>query len=287
MAFRRGAALGLLLSLAASAPPVHAQGGERGGGDAAAASTLDVEYSIYVGGITLGQLTISMRMEGGAYKAISTLRTSGVVNAVWSAKIEASTSGMIEGGALKPQLYYASSQSEARNQQVTVKYPEGSAPTFFAEPAYLDPQKIVMPDAQKLGTLDPVSAMVTITTALGAEGAKPCVATLPVYDARRRYDVGLTFERKTNVNMDNGLYSGPVEICRIAYNPLAGAPQQVLADGKLPPLRAWMAPLQSSADPSRRYMIPLRIWAESDFGIAAAVLTSVRLDGTKLTKINK
>lgn len=283
IAFRRAAALGLLLSVSAALQSAHAQGGEREA--SAVASTLDVEYNIYFGGITLGQLSIALRMEGGSYKAISTLRTSGVVDALWSAKIEASSNGIIENGQLKPVLYYASSQHDESNQQVTVKYPPGAAPTFFAEPAYKDPQRIVMKDEQKIHTLDPVSAMVSITTALGADGAKPCGIVLPVYDARRRYDVSLTLERNAKVDMDNGLYSGQVQVCRIAYKPLAGAPQRVLRNGNLPPVHAWVAPLQSKIDPSRRYMIPLRIWAESEIGIAAAVVSSIKLDGVKLTKL--
>ena len=285
MAFRRAAALGLLLPLAAFAGPAHAQGGEGGGGNAA--STLDVEYNIYVGGITLGQLTMSLRMEGESYKAISTLRTSGVVDALWSAKIEASSSGTIEGGNLKPTLYYASSQHSDANQQVTVKFPASGAPSYFAEPAYSNPARLAQP-ADQVNTLDPVSAMVSIATAFRSQGAKPCGTTLPIYDARRRYEVALSFERNANVDMDNGLYAGPVDICRLVHKPISGAPQKISRDGKLPLLRAWMISVQSSADPSRRFVVPLRIWTQAgDIGIAAAVLSSVRLDGAKLAKLNK
>jgi hypothetical protein len=285
MAFCRGAAAGLIFAVMALAPPAHAVGGED---VAASASTLDVTYTIYAGGITLGELSVGVRMEGDAYKAISTLRTSGVVDALWRAKIEASSSGTVENGRVKPSLYYASSQHDDVNQQVTVTYPANGAPTYRAEPAYRDPKRIAMPDAQKINTLDPVSAMVSLTTMLagGGDGAKPCAIALPVYDARRRYDVALSFERNTKVNMDNGLYSGAVDVCRLAYKPIAGPPQRVVRDGKLPPVRVWMAETKDAADPSRLYRIPLRIWAESDFGIAAAVLTSVKIDGTKLSKLN-
>ena len=125
--------------------------------------------------------------------------------------------------------------------------------------------------------------MVTITTGL-ASAAKPCGVAVPIYDARRRYDIALSFDRKSKISMDNGLFSGEADVCRVGYKPLAGPPQQVVRDGKVPPIRAWVAPVQSQGS-AERFVVPLRVWAESDIGIGAAVLNSIKLDGVKIAKL--
>jgi hypothetical protein len=278
-------ACGALLLVAGIARPAFAVGGEDAPGTAASVSTLDVQYDIYLGGVSLGALTMSVRIEGDAYKAISSLQTSGVANAFSRTKIDGSSNGRIADGVPRPLLYFANSQHGEKNQQVTVKFPLDGPPTIFAEPAYRDPQRILMADELKLHALDPVSAMVSFTTSFDTDQKNPCDIKLPVYDARRRYDVGLSYVRKSNVRMDNGLYEGPVEICKVDYKPLAGARQNVLKNGKFPPIYAWLTSLQSSADPARRYMLPLRIWVESELGIGAAVASSIKLDGTKLVKL--
>jgi hypothetical protein len=279
------AVCGALLSVATLTQPAFAVGGEDAPGIAAGVSTLDVQYDIYLGGISLGALSMSVRIEGDAYKAISSLQTSGVANAFTRTKIDGSSSGVIDGDAPKPTLYFANSQHGENNQQVTVKFPLDGPPTFFAEPAYRNPKRIEMPDNVKLHSLDPVSAMVSFTTSYDLNRKDPCRVTLPVFDAQRRYDIGLSFVKDTDIRMDNGLYAGPVQVCKIAYKAVAGARQYVAKNGKLPPIFTWLTSLQSTAVPARHYILPLRIWAESELGVAAAVASSVKLDGVKLVKL--
>jgi len=90
------AALPLALSLS---QPVQGAGGE--GTDDSPASTLDLSYDLYVGGISLGKVGMSARFQGEDYKAISTLETKGIVNAFWQSKIEASSSGLLNNGRWK------------------------------------------------------------------------------------------------------------------------------------------------------------------------------------------
>ena len=58
---------------------------------------------------------------------------------------------------------------------------------------------------------------------------KPCGAVAPVFDGRRRYDVALSYVKKTDVQMDNGLYQGPVLVCQIHYDQIAGYNRSVQA----------------------------------------------------------
>jgi hypothetical protein len=104
-----------------------------------------------------------------------------------------------------------------------------------------------------------------------------------VFDGRRRYDVAFSFVKKIDVHMDNGLYSGPALVCQIHYNQIAGYQQSVIDQNKkFPKMYAWVVAAKSSADPKRTYLLPVRVWAETDYGIVVALASQVRLDGQAL-----
>jgi hypothetical protein len=54
----------------------------------------------------------------------------------------------------------------------------------------------------------------------------------------------------------------------------------------VPELQGWVTSLQSTADPARNYLLPLRLWVETDYGMIVALLESVHLDGTRITSID-
>jgi hypothetical protein len=83
--------------------------------------------------------------------------------------------------------------------------------------------------------------------------------------------------------MDNGLYSGPVAVCQVRYNQIAGYQQTIIEQGKkLPAMYAWVIPVRSQQDPTRQFMLPLRVWAETEYGIVVALASSAKVDGATL-----
>jgi len=274
----------LLCLFALSLPfPALAAGGEV---PEEPASTVELEYRLYIGGIPLGRVDFNARLRGDSYSAASSLETVGIANAVWKAQLEATSFGTLTGGNLNPANYDAFSVHAAtrwQRQQVTLAYTDG-VPSVTPNPPYRD--TVDVSDDDKRDTLDPVSALVFATSSAAAFHADPCGLTAPVFDGRRAYRISLDMSRRTNVNMDNGLYSGPVDICELKFEPIAGADQEVFEDGNIPDVFMWVASVQSTADPSRRYLMPLRIWAETDFGVAVVLLSRVVLDGVEKASLN-
>lgn len=270
---------GLLLAV-----PAFAAGGEDPGRDGVPISTLDLSYDLYVGGIALGKVAMSSRFEGNDYKAISSLETKGIVNAFWQAKIETAASGSAGPDKLQPTLYDSFSQNHAvRRQHATVLFDPNGPKAVSSDPPYRD-NKYPVSDELKKGTLDPLSAAVYLTSGIATAGdSKSCQATAPIFDGRRRYNVVSSFVRNTGVRMDNGLYSGPAMVCEIHYNEIAGYKQSIIDQNrKMPKMYAWVVTVQSSADPNRRYAIPIRLWAETEYGVVAAVASQAKLDGQPL-----
>jgi hypothetical protein len=274
---RRLAVILLALGLLSLPAQTRAAGGEGSDGDDGPTSTIDLSFTLYMGGISLGKIELSARLEGDNYRAISSLETTGVVNAVWRSKIEASTSGGFQEGKIAPGLYDAFSLNGANPQrrEMTLTY-DGVDDVPDVKSNRNLPE---INEELKKATLDPVSAMVLLVTSAETNREKPCTLKTPVFDGRRRYDVTASFSRTANIKMDNGLYAGPVQVCKLAYKPLAGPPQRLIENGGLPELFSWIITVPSTVDPSRSYIVPLRIWAETEVGLFTAVLTRAVVDG--------
>jgi hypothetical protein len=99
-----------------------------------------------------------------------------------------------------------------------------------------------------------------------------------VFDGRRRYNIEITKEKDMTIDMDNGLYKGPGVLCEARYNQIAGFSQKVI-EGKagFPKIQAWIATFPSSS--GHNYVIPLRVWADTPYGVVAAVTSSLKIDG--------
>ena len=283
----RYAKLGVLLVTLTLTQPVFGAGGEGPDDSAAPSSTLDLSYDLYVGGISLGKVAMSARFQGDDYKAISTLETKGIVNAFWQAKIEASSSGLVSAGRVQPSLYDSFSQNRSvQRRHATLTFGPDGPKSLLSDPPYGE-NHYPVPEDQRKQTLDPLSAAIFLTSSSTSAQGKPCEAVAPVFDGRRRYDVAFNYVKKIDVHMDNGLYSGPALVCQIHYNQIAGYQQSVLEQNKkFPKMFAWVVPTKSTADPNRYYMLPLRVWAETEYGVVVALASQVKLDGEPLAHPN-
>jgi hypothetical protein len=276
------AAFGILTA----SQPVLAVGGEAADKNGPG-STLDLSYDLFVGGISLGKVSMSARFEGEDYKALSTLETKGIVSAFWQAKVEASSSGLVTAERVQPSLYDSFSQNRfVQKRHATLTFgPEGPK-SLSSDPPY-DENRYPVSEEQRRRTLDPLSAAIFLTSSSVAKATKPCEVTAPIFDGRRRYDVVFNYMKKTDVHMDNGLYSGPAMVCQVHYNQIAGYQQSVIEQNKkFPRMYAWVVSARSSADPSRYYMVPVRVWAETDYGIVVALASQAKVDGQPLARAN-
>ena len=79
-----------------------------------------------------------------------------------------------------------------------------------------------MTDANRRSIVDPLTAMLFSAAATDdslSQGA--CRRTLPIFDGQHRYDLKLAFKRLDKVTAEKG-YAGPVVVCSVSYEPIAG-----------------------------------------------------------------
>jgi hypothetical protein len=240
------------------------------------ASRLEMAMTLYAGGITMGHMTLDATLRGTDYHAVSTLQTSGMINAFWQSEIQATSSGKLSGKTLAPGLYDSFYTGHAgKRQEVSLTYDSGAPPRLFADPVYATTGFEVKPEDTK-DTLDPLSAITFLFS--GVTGGL-CNATAPVFDGRRRYDIELTREREVDIKMDNGLYAGKGVECTARYHQIAGFRPRVLKSNEsFPVIHAWFVTVPSSAG-GRAYTLPVRIWADTKYGTLAVIATELKVDG--------
>jgi hypothetical protein len=273
----------LLVLLAASLLFLAApRGAAAAGGEAVqrpTGSTLSVALTLYMQGLTLGTVELTSTIDGDSYRSVSRLKTEGIVTLVWKQTIQATASGKIRQEGFEPDVYDAFVvKSDGSNEQTSLTWPQNGPPRLFVDPPYMDSVKIEIPLKHQMESLDPVSAM----TFLLAGARESCGRQVSVYDGRRTYVIALARQAASMLRMDNGLYAGPVQQCRVTYRQVSGAGQRVL-EGKshLPSAQAAIATLTARST-GRTYHVPLRLWADTPYGRVAAVATAVMLDGVPL-----
>ena len=274
----------LVAALAFSAP-AYAAGGEGTDDGGAPASTIEFTYRLYAGGISFGKAAMTARLTGDDYKASALIETQGIVNKFWQSKIETASNGKIGDTKVTPSEYDSfTTRAPGQRQEVTLKFDPDGPSSLLVSPPYNE-NRFPVSDDQKKRSLDPLSAMLFLTTSYHANEEKPCQVVAPVFDGSRRYDIAFSFLKKTDVRMDNGLYSGPALVCQVLYKQIAGYKQSIVdSRHPLPKIYAWVASFQSKSDPTRRYMVPVRLWAESEFGIIVAVMDELKIDGVEIGK---
>src|SRR5262249_49469530 len=81
---------------------------------------------------------------------------------------------------------------------------------------------VAVTKANREGIVDPLTALLFSAAAAGAAlSQEACRRTLPIFDGHQRYDLKLAFKRMDKVTTEKG-YAGPVVVCSVNYEPIAG-----------------------------------------------------------------
>jgi hypothetical protein len=235
--------------------------------------------TLYAGGITMGQMSLDATLRASEYHTVSTLQTSGVINAFWQSEIQATSSGKLGAKNFLPGLYDSFYTGRAgKKQEVSLTFEAGAAPRLYADPVYSTTGFEVKPDDTK-NTLDPLSAITLIFSGVAAQAGNPCALVAPVFDGRRRYDIEITKVRDVDVRLDSGLYQGKGVQCDARYRQIAGFRPRVLKQNEqFPVIHAWFVTVPSAVT-GREYSVPVRIWADTKYGVLAILANSVKVDG--------
>jgi hypothetical protein len=130
-----------------------------------------------------------------------------------------STQGTIQGGHPVPTTFTSKIVSNTETSDVTMVLDEGNVKELAATPPPSS-DRVPVTNSNRQGIVDPLTAMV-FSAAREGLSQEACRHTLPVFDGNHRYDLKLAFKRMDKVTAEKG-YAGPVVVCSVGYEPIAG-----------------------------------------------------------------
>ncbi|MBY6263421.1 DUF3108 domain-containing protein [Azospirillum sp. 412522] len=241
------------------------------------AEPVKATYRVFVGGVTALDVDATLELTGDRYRIAVSAVTGGTIGRLFSWRTESQSDGRVQGEDLLPASHRQTSQLRGEPRNVTLTYgPQGDVSTSVTPPPESDDREPVPPALQR-GTLDPLTAVLDLLVAVGAN--ERCDRSLPVFDGRRRYDMVFSEVGRRIVDPSRySVFSGVAQQCRVTYKPVAGYARstsggrfwQRSGPADRPPVDLWLAPVAAGSPP-----LPVRLETDSDFGSVVVHLTGV------------
>jgi hypothetical protein len=217
MMFRWRAAQTTIIAAGSALALITATASDRAHGE----GNLDASYTISLARIPVGEITATAVFGQSEYMISARARAGGVMK-VLSVDGEASftTHGTIKDDHLEPTNFTSKIVSHAETSDVTMVLDEGSVRELVGAPPGSD--RVPLTAANRRGIVDPLTAVLSSAGGTGETlSQEACRRTLPIFDGHQRYDLKLAFKRMDKMTAEKG-YAGPVVVCSVNYEPIAG-----------------------------------------------------------------
>ena len=280
LAGRRGksrlAHVGCLLAAICFAIGLAARQSDAGIAKIGPVGKLDAAYRATLLGFPIGQITWTVDVRDKSFSATATGATAGLLLIFARGHGVAEAHGSFAGKQMEPANFAVNYSHGSSSEEIRIAFSGGKAREYLAPPPRPNPNVIPLTDGFRDGVVDPMTALIVPVPGTGdLPTAAGCNRTIPVFDGRMRYDMGLTFKRIEQVKADVG-YEGPAVVCGISFAPLAGYDPTRYAIKYLQAERGmelWLAPLTGT-----RLMVPFRVSVPTPIGVG--ILQATRFDWT-------
>jgi hypothetical protein len=254
--------VGLTLALALTAGQAGAQGG------------FEAAYTIAAARIPIGSATMTGSIGADEYAISMSGATSGLARVIAGGEGSMTATGAVSADKLSPLRYTSKSKAGDDTLAVTMTFKDGNVQELEASEPPPGEDRVALTMEHRRQVLDPLSALL-IPAGDGGVSEAACRRVLPVFDGRRRYDLGLSFKRIEQVKASKG-YAGPAVVCSIVFQPIAGHRRgspllTFLTDGR--DVEMALAPIAGT-----RILAPFRITAMYILG--NVVLQATRFEST-------
>ena len=179
---------------------------------------LDLDYSVYLGGVNVIELDIELVLDGLRYDLHAAMETQGLAGRLFPWSMRAHARGQVEPTRLRPVESHSESTWRGEKGWVTMRF-DGDGPRIVSAEPERDPGD-VSPDLLR-EAIDVGSAILAISRSV--ESGRACGAKIPVFDGRRRFDFVL--DRLGDQEMARNRYSafaGTAVRCKVGMEVLHG-----------------------------------------------------------------
>ena len=268
---RRLAAAAAALLLVVQALLVQATGA------AAQTTRLDAVYSIHLTGIPIGQGAVILDVNQTGFAAAGTAKFTGLVRMISKGEGTSTVRGSFQANRVISSIFSTQSNTSDRNEKIEIVVENGFAKEFsvMPPPRDLDKNRVPLTQAARTNVVDPLSAgLMLVSAPSDVLNPQSCNRTIPILDARFRYDVVLSYLRTETAPKKIDGYDGAVLVCQARYVPVAGhrtdRPQvEQLAKNK--ELFVWLAPVAGT-----RALVPIKVSIATGLGTMVVEATRFR-----------
>ena len=264
---RRLLKLGLLGSFAAGALLLLAPQA------AFAQGRLDAQYEASLAGLPIGRGSWAIEIGDDQFSAAAQGGTSGLLKAFSGGTGTGASQGRVVNGSLVANAYTATTQTSKKSETIRLVLANGGVKDFSIDPVPpVDPDRIVVTDAQRKNVLDPMTgSMIRVPGNGEVLSPEACRTGAGIFDGRLRYDLKLDFKRMETVKAERG-YHGPAVVCAIYFTPVAG----YIPDRPVIRYLATQRNIEIAFVPiaGTRVLVPFRMTIPTPFGPAILEATS-------------
>jgi hypothetical protein len=256
-------ALGTLMVMGAAIVPVQA-------------TSLDVDYTISLMGLPLGNADLKASFTGSRYNMQMNARLTGLIGMVTSGKGSGTASGQMGATRPVPSAFAVSSRNSSDQRLVRMGLSGGDVAAVEIDPP-LEPKADRVPVNQdhKRAVLDPMSALLMPVTARGGPlDPANCNRTLPIFDGAARFNIVLSYAGTKEFKKPG--FDGQALVCHARYMPIAGHRAKRPAVKFMQENRdmsVWLAPLGGP-----QVLVPLRVSVKTMIGTSVVEASTIKID---------
>src|SRR3954469_6907830 len=190
---------------------------------ASAQGRLDAQYEATLAGIPVGKGAWTIEIGDDTFSAAAQGGSAGLLKAFSGGSGSGASQGRVVNGALVSSAYVATTTTSKKSETIRLTMANGGVKDFSIDPVPpVDPDRIVVTDAQRKNVLDPMTgSMIRVPGTGEVLTPEACRTGTGVFDGRLRYDLKLDYKRMETVKAENG-YPGPAVVCAIYFTPVAG-----------------------------------------------------------------
>ena len=226
-----------------------------------------------------GKFRFASSQNGGRYKMQGRANFKAFLGFFeWNSQI--ASNGFVYSYKPKPNLYAFNAKASKKRERIRLDFSSSGVKAIKAvPPTKPHPKRIQVTKAHLRNVVDPLSAVLVFTDKAPSltNGSKACNRRLKIFDGRQRFDVVMSFKRKTYAQLANG-QSRTAFVCRAKYRPIAGHKMNktVKFMSQSKGLEVWLVPL-----PKAKMYVPYKIVVPIMIGTASAELAQFRVSDPK------
>ncbi len=226
---------------------------------------LDATYTASLLGFPIGEISWAVELRNNRYATTATGALAGLLRIFSDGHGEVSAHGTLTEGRPAVTNFELKVIAGRWTDDVRIVFHGGKAQEYVAgPPPPPKPNQIPITDADRVGVLDPMTALLIAMPGTGEMTVpQACDRTVAIFDGHTRYNLQLSFKRADRADTPTG-YRGPVVVCSVKFFPVAGYdPKHFLVTylAAQPDMEVWLAPFAGS-----RLMVPYRLSVPTPLG---------------------